>query len=151
MLQLQAATLQTQSSYEAWLQESNSKIILYAADFSFSEEDGSTLATAGSIVKGGGRLYEWPKDLKLAAGESLQWPFFLHPRKAGQLALHCQWHYESLPASKAMPWRILRWSSTVDILPSLNLEYKLLPSSTHLHRSLLQLTASMSEVSSEFV
>lgn len=87
-------------------------------------------------------MFSWPPELTIAAAETLRWTFYLHPGQAGPLTLHCAWHYEPAPGVEAMPWRMLRWSRTLDVLPSLQLRPAILPSPTDLHRCLLRLHAS---------
>ena len=45
-----------------------------------------------------------------------------------------------------MPWRLLRWSQTVDVLPLVHLQAEVLPSPVHLSSYLLRLEASTTEV-----
>jgi len=47
-----------------------------------------------------------------------------------------------------MPWRLLRWSQTVDVLPLLHIEAEVLASPVHLSSYLLKLQASTKEVRS---
>ena len=50
------------------------------------------------------------------------------------------------PGGSGMPWRLLRWSQTVDVRPLVHLQAEVLPSPVHLPSYLLRLEASTTEV-----
>ena len=116
-------------------------------DFAVREVEEPQLTNGGSVVRGGSRLLAWPPELCIASGDELQWPFFLHPQQAGQLALQCVWQYVASPLEPSMPWRVLRWSHTVDVLPLLQQQTSISPSPADLDRCLLRIHASSAEVS----
>ena len=66
----------------------------FHADFVVREEGSGV---QGVLAKGGGRVYQWPPNMTIPAGGNLEWPFLLHPHKAGRLPLHCLWQYEPSP------------------------------------------------------
>lgn len=98
-------------------------------------------------MPGSGSLFAWPTEFTILPGSSVKWPFFLHPQHAGQLSLQGVWQYEAQPAATNMPWRMLRWSHTMDVQPLLHIAPSITPSATDLHKSLLYLQATVPEVS----
>ena len=53
----------------------------------------------------GQALYALGPGARLAPGESLRWPLWLHPRAAGELAFHYVWHYEPEEPVDGMRYR----------------------------------------------
>ena len=53
----------------------------------------------------GQALYALGPGARLAPGASLQWPLWLHPRAAGELAFHYVWHYEPEEPVEGMRYR----------------------------------------------
>jgi len=53
----------------------------------------------------GQALYALGPGARLAPGQSLRWPLWLHPRAAGELAFHYVWHYEPEEPVDGMRYR----------------------------------------------
>lgn len=116
------------------------------ADFGGDDEGSMQLADSVLLDTSGSRMYTWQPEFTILPGESLQWPFVLHPRESGQQSLRAIWRYQGTAVDRSMPWRVLRWSQTVDVLPLLTLAPSILPSSAGLQSCLLHLQMGKAEV-----
>ena len=75
-----------------------------------SPDDGASAALRAEPVpvesfRDGQALYALGPGARLAPGQSLRWPLWLHPRAAGELAFHYVWHYEPEEPVDGMRYR----------------------------------------------
>ena len=61
------------------------------------------LLEAGTVSKGGQRLYVWPPGLEMAQGAELEWPLWVHPHMPGILQLRLVFFY--VPTGSEMKYR----------------------------------------------
>ncbi|CAM6094407.1 unnamed protein product [Calypogeia fissa] len=86
-----------------------------------------------------GFTFSFPEGTALEGGSTLLWPLWLHAREAGTISLNTVVYYEPDNSITGLPYRTVRMTHSLQVLPSLKIGVHITPSPLQLQQFLLRL------------
>lgn len=95
-------------------------------------------------------VFQFPEDLSNSWQAPLKWPLWFRAAAAGSISLYITLYYEMEDESSVIKYRTLRMHYNVEVLPSLEVSFRISPSPSRLHEFLVRMDATNRTSSDNF-
>ncbi|CAN1772475.1 Trafficking protein particle complex subunit 8 [Linum perenne] len=99
-------------------------------------EEGGAHANLKKVSQG---VFLFPEDVAIQGDKPLLWPLWLHAAVPGNVPLYVIIYYEMVDTSSVMKYRTLRLHYNLQVLPSLDVSFKISPSPSRLQEFLVRM------------